>query len=139
MTDLGAGCAYGINDAGQVVGQNGSGHAFLYSDGTMTDLGAGCAYGINDAGQVVGQNGSGYAFLYSDGTMTDLNSLIDPASGWILEYANAVNDKGQIAGYGWNSASGQTDAILLTPTPEPATLVLLAAGAATLVARRRRD
>ncbi|MGH7182096.1 MAG: hypothetical protein ACREJN_08975, partial [Nitrospiraceae bacterium] len=54
--------AYGINDAGQVVGRaifGNSYHAFLYSNGTIMDLGTlggnqSIARGINDAGQVVG-------------------------------------------------------------------------------------
>jgi probable HAF family extracellular repeat protein len=134
--------ALGINDASQVVGcysTNGGGvlHAFLYSNGTMTSLGGGVAYGINNAGQVVGQNGVNHAFLYSNGVMTDLNSLIDPASGWTLEDANAINDNGQIVGYGIGP-DGNADAYLLTPTPEPATVGLLAAGLAALIARRNK-
>ncbi len=63
--------AYGLNNAGQVVGYgavNGgsSYHAFLYTPGVgMQDLGTlpdpynnrSFAYGINDAGQVVGYSG----------------------------------------------------------------------------------
>ena len=84
-------------------------HAFLYSNGTMTDLGTlpggldSEGYGINASGQVVGyseiNSGSDIrAFLYSNGTMTDLNSLIDPACGWTLLDAYAINDSGQIVG-----------------------------------------
>ena len=44
-----------INNNGQVVGENGSNRAFLFSNGTMTDLGTlggsqSVAYGINDSG-----------------------------------------------------------------------------------------
>ena len=53
-------------------------------------------------------------FLYSNGAMTDLNSLIDPHSGWTLETATAINDQGQIVGWGTN-AVGQTEAFLLSP------------------------
>ena len=144
MMDLGTlggpeGWANGINDAGQVVGVSGS-HAFLYTPGLgMTDLGTFRAYSINDLCQVVGSvyTGEYLACLYSAGTLKDLNTLIDPASGWTLSEAMSINDGGQIAGYGLN-ISGQWEAFLLTPTPEPATLALLAAGAAGLMMRRRR-
>src|SRR5207237_6218811 len=71
MTDLGTlggirgfSGAYGINEAGQVVGYSytrtyGMEHAFLWQDGTMTDLGARDGYtsralAIRDLGQIVG-------------------------------------------------------------------------------------
>jgi probable HAF family extracellular repeat protein len=72
-------------------------------------------------------------------TMQDLNSLIAPAPGWTLVEATAINDRGQIVGFGVNP-DGQGRAFLLTPTPEPCTLALLAGGAIGLAAcaRRRR-
>src|SRR5262245_59554934 len=93
VTDLGtlggsSSLAYGINDAGQVVGEattsGGYGHAFLYQNGGMADLGTlggtySVANGINDVGQVVGDtymsDGSTHVFLYQNGGMTDLNDL----------------------------------------------------------------
>ena len=142
--------ATAINNNGQVVGQydNSSYHAFLYSGGTMTDLGAlpgtasSEAHGINDSGQIVGYcfnnvNGAGVdAFIYNNGTMTDLNSLIPANSDWDLINAEGINNNGQIVGYGTNP-SGQTDAFLLTPVPEPSTDALSVTGAAVLVASRR--
>ncbi len=134
-----------INASGQAVG----GHylsdtvwnAISYSNGTLTDLGTlggsnSWAYGINSGGQIVGDSttasGADHAFIDSNGTMTDLNSLIDPNSGWTLEQAFAINDSGQIVGWGTN-ASGQTDAFLLTPVPEPSSLILLGTAVATFV------
>jgi probable HAF family extracellular repeat protein len=149
MTDLGtlggtSSYAYGINASGQVVGVaktgSGSNHAFIYNDGTMTDLGAGQANSINANGQVVGYSGN-HAFLYSNGVMTDFNSMIATSSGWTLKSATGINDNRQVVGYGTNP-SGQTDAFLLTPMPEPSSLVLFAIGAASLFAhawRRRRQ
>ena len=140
--------AYGINAGGQVVGyaDNASGgwHPFVYSGGQMIDLGSfnsawpnGAAYGINTAGQIVGymENGTtsaGHAFLYSNGQMSDLNSLISPTLGFTLEVAYSINDAGQIAGYGLSS-SGQALGFLLTPIPEPSTIILLAIGALSLL------
>ena len=104
----------------------------------MTDLGTLAAYynsdalGVNANGQAVGLAYNyadifSSAFLYTNGTLTDLNTLIDPSSGWNLEAASAINDNGWIVGDGVN-LSGQEDAFLLTPTPEPSTLVLLVVG-----------
>ena len=145
--------ATGINVTGQVAGWSWAGgtgptHAFLESNGTMADLGTlpggenSLANGINDSGQVVGyadiSGGTFHAFLYSNGTMTDLNSLIDPTSGWTLVEALAVNDNGWIVGVGSDPAGG-TRAFLLTPVPEPSTLILLGAiGLIGFAWRRRR-
>ncbi len=147
--------ATGINANGQVVGGSTytsdslNDHAFLYSHGKMIDLGTlggsvSLANGISSNGQVVGDADIGgsiyHAFLYSNGAMTDLNTLIDPASGWMLSNATAINDSGQIVGEGINP-QGQQHAFLLTPVPEPSTIVLLGIGAVSLPAyvwRRRR-
>ena len=159
MNDLGTlggnfSVAYGINASGQVVGNstisgNSTRHAFLYTNGTMEDLGSlggdSSAVGINAGGEIVGWadtagDASEHAFLYSNGSMIDLNNLIAPDSGWTLDDAAAINDNGWIVGVGYNP-SGQGDAFLLTPIPEPSTFALLCAAAIGLAAyvwRRRR-
>jgi probable HAF family extracellular repeat protein len=155
--------AFAINASGQVAGtsynsDNSVAQGFIYSNGAMTSVGAirgynqSWAYGIDDLGQVVGttarpssvswpgDDGIYYhAFISTNGQMTDLNSQIDPSSGWKLVEANAINNAGQIVGYGYSS--GVQEAFLLTPTPEPSTFALLGIGAIGLFGyawRRRR-
>jgi probable HAF family extracellular repeat protein len=133
MLDLGAlggdeSQSYGeaINDSGQVTGYSFTSsegpeyHAFLYSNGTMQDLGTlGGNYSeglaINASGTIVGMSYTArhakHAFIYSDGHMIDLNTLISStdAALYTLEYAQGINDKGQIVVNAGNVA------LLLTP------------------------
>ena len=133
MTDLGTlggneSFAEHVNNNAQVVGTSRTSsnevHGFIWQNGKMTDLGAGTlggkpsvARGINDAGQVVGQfedaNNQGHAFVWQNGAMSDLNTMIDPSLGLSLLSAQAINNQGQIAGFGIHN--GQTRAFLLTP------------------------
>lgn len=72
---------------------------------------------INNLGQIVGSSdyhaGNSHAFLYSHRMVTDLNNLIPAGSGWVLENANGINDRGQIVGTGKHH--GKTRAFMLTP------------------------
>ncbi len=141
--------ATGINNKGQVVGssQTASGDTYAFRTApnspinpSTDDLGTlggmfSSATGINKSGQVVGSSaiasGETHAFLYSDVRrhqnvrrhLIDLNSLIDPASSSnfsVLTAATAINDRGQIVGYGTIPKSCQTctpqiHAFLATP------------------------
>jgi probable HAF family extracellular repeat protein len=134
------GSANGINNLGQVVGYsdiasgNGSdAHAFLYSNGVMTDLTplgqtSSSANGINDSGWIVGEINGG-AFLDVNGVLSSLASLTTNSDGWILNDATAINDRGQIVGWGTYS-DGQQRAFLLTAVPEPSSLLLAGLGLA---------
>jgi probable HAF family extracellular repeat protein len=135
MTDLGTlggpiSVAYGINASGMVIGTSSlstgshNRHAFVSDGTTMTDLGTlgggtSVAFGINAAGQIVGESttipGQRYpdAFLYTGGQMIDLNTLLPPDSGWYLAGATAINDNGQIVGFG-GAPDGLSHAFLLT-------------------------
>ncbi len=128
--------ASGVNDSGWVVGSSlatntGSAlHAVCWKSGQVFDLGtiaipdigsSSQAIAVNNAGQIVG-NASVFVSgnpriraFYHDSTyqMQDLNDLIDPASGWTLEFATSINDSGQIAGSGL--FGGIKHGFLLTP------------------------
>ncbi len=160
MIDLGTlggdeSIAYDINDAGVVVGYSESypynrARAFLY-DGTMHNLGTlggykSYAYGINNSGVVVGwADDSEYdrcAFVYDNEGMHNLNELTNLPAGWRLVTAYAINDYGDIVGYGTNS-DGYTRGFVLynnyadrTIIPEPMTLCLLGIAISQLIRKK---
>ena len=137
MTDLGTlaggqtSMANAINSSGVIVGQSdgihtpGLWHAVQWdASGNIRDLGVlkggtySIAFGVNDADVVVGYgnvaDNAPHAMIWSASKgMRDLNALIPPNSGWTLINANAINNVGQITGYG--SRNGHNRAFLLTP------------------------
>ena len=139
LKDLGTlggsyGIAFGINDAGEVVGgatnKNDQAElAFLWKDGVMTDLGTlngddcSVAFHINSEGQIVGNSfpcagGPGHGFLWQNGFMTDLNALLPPGSSLTPEGDGAfINDRGEIAEMGV-LPDGDIHAFLLVPCDE---------------------
>jgi probable HAF family extracellular repeat protein len=99
-----------VNERGQVVGRiesnDGSGdyRAALWDKGQLKVLveQPSDARGINNRGQVVGAvlTGSG-GFFYEPGKgVRSLNDLIDTSTGWNIVYAQAINERGQIVGFG---------------------------------------
>ena len=144
FTDLGSPGGFGssarsINDRSQIVGAypilGGGSVGFLWEDGVMTDLPL-IPNDINFHGEIVGGSGRA-AVIWTDEQLWNLNDLLLGESEWRLDVAKQVNDQGQILGYGINPA-GSGHAFLLTPVPEPATIVLMIAGGLCALGIRRR-
>ena len=109
----------GINDRNQFV-MSTDVLSIVWNNGTPTLLCFCWLLAVNNSGQMVGGTPRGseccdLALLYSDGNFYALNSLIPANSGWVLNAATAINDRGQIAGYG--VINGQTHAFRLDPPP----------------------
>jgi hypothetical protein len=69
--------------------------------------------------------------------MSNLKSLLDSSgTGWTLTEADDVNNLGQIVGLG--TFGGKVHGFLLTPVPEPSTVLSGLFAAATLFGSRRR-
>ena len=63
------------------------------------------AFGVNSALQVVGSsltadNATTHAFLWQNGSMVDLNQLLPYGLGWNLVEARAINEEGDVVGWG---------------------------------------
>lgn len=70
------------------------------------------ALSMNDAGTVVGMAGYRAIRWDANGNVVDLNSFIPSGSGWTLERAMAINNKGQIVCFG-HDQEGQGHLFLL--------------------------
>ncbi len=161
LIDLGtfggvSGYANAINDSGVIVGDytdsNGYAHAISDANGTITSLDSSQAYAmsvataINNSGTIVGYAGAGpisgtlpIAFVYSNGVLSNLNSLVSGLpSGDSLVQANAINNNGDIVGFGNSGPDSSGFGFLLTPIPAgdaaplPGSLPLLFTGTAGL-------
>jgi probable HAF family extracellular repeat protein len=147
--------ARGINDNSLVVGtaqnEGENYHAFLWNNAAvekLKDLGTlyadvgSTAYSINNSGVIVGdsvdESNRSLAFIFQNNQMVDLNEFLPDGSGWILQSAQGINDKGQIVG--WGLINGQVHAFILSPNvvPEPISCLLFALGGAALAGARKR-
>jgi probable HAF family extracellular repeat protein len=104
--------AYGINDAGTVVGNtyiNGQSHATIWSSLGTTVLGANTyAMAVNGSGEVTGSNGQ--AFVVVGGKV---QSLATPA-GVIWSAGYGINDAGEVVGAG-ELANGTFRGLIWSP------------------------
>ena len=126
VTDLGVLPTYtdsvgrGMNNRGQVIGwvsAAGTGadkfsfryQAFIWEKGRMRGLGSiprikdSKAAAINNKGQVVGNayyKSDEAALLWQNGKVYELNTLVPTGSGWKLQNALGINDRGWIVGNG---------------------------------------
>ena len=100
------------------------------------------AFGINDSAVVCGSeglaDGSEYGFLWTQAAgMAEVEAPV----GIVLDGIEGISDNGDLIGQGYysNDPALGYRGFLLTPTPEPSTIVLLSVSAATiLMARFRR-
>lgn len=134
-----------VNNSNTVVGGSGVSDAkvsaFIYQNGVMTAMdlpGYSDALDVNNSGVAVGYCSDG-GFVYANGHGTLLDTLIDPAGGWHVTHAGAINDLGQIGALACKSG-GFCSATVLTPVPEPSAYCMLLGGLGLLgaLARRRR-
>jgi probable HAF family extracellular repeat protein len=116
-----------LNDSAAVVGYSPSvnnlpGRAFLWQGGQVSDLGNlggsnSVALGINNNGQIVGMsqkfNLEMAAALWEGTTIRNFNILIGEGTGWQLDVAYDINDKGYVVGAGRHN--GALHGFLLVP------------------------
>jgi probable HAF family extracellular repeat protein len=137
MIDLGPGEADAVNSGGTTVGNNGT-QAFVWSpDGPNPTTGRradlpifdgvypySLVYSINGSGVAVGvanTPGGVHAVIWQPDasgnytTISDLNALIPAGTGWVLEEADGINDRGQIVVRATNGGGVIDHALLLTP------------------------
>lgn len=138
LPTAGAGGAFAVNDAGEIVGYGyspeGQYGAILWRETggkwQTTYLGLlhsgddfAAAASINASAQVVGNSSpdggiTNLPFLWEDGgPMVDLNTLVPPNSGIQLVEGVQINDRGEIATQG-PDANGNNHSVLLIPCDE---------------------
>lgn len=124
--------ADGINNSGRIVGLayttgDAASHACLWTNSSSQPIDLGTlggtyseAKGINSSGQMVGWadvtgDAASHAVLWMTGSSpaVDLNAVIPTNSGWVLDFSYAINDSGEIVGYGL--VGGNVHAFALIP------------------------
>jgi probable HAF family extracellular repeat protein len=113
VTDLGQFWVRGLNNSGQVVGagvtaNNQGTYAYLYNSygleaGTVKNIGDtfSSAAAINDSGQIIGQKNDNPIMWSTSGSMISLGGGPGSWNGTVT----AINNSGQMAGWGWQDPS----------------------------------
>jgi hypothetical protein len=117
--------ALALNQRGEVVVGAVPGGLFLYSDGRFEPIDAPHATprAVNKDEAVVGSFGPApegqRAFIWDKAHgMRDLNALIRASSGWKLEVATSINDRGEIVGWGDHGETENAGFLLVPVSPE---------------------
>jgi hypothetical protein len=145
----------GVSDSGVVTGfyvdNAGNTHGFIDNGGIFASFddpnanGNTMFFGLNNLGMIVGSyadiNGLTNGLVYNMITNTwqtvdDPNASATPAFNVTGTTINGINDKDQLVGF--YSDGTNVDGMLATPVPEPASLYLIALGAASIVVGRRK-
>jgi probable HAF family extracellular repeat protein len=125
----------GINNLGEVVGasslrddatlSNGN-FGFLWTRqhgmknlGTLSGDTASAALAINDSGEIVGVStdpaGNNRAAYWHNGRPVDLNTQVAAGSNLYLLFAAAINNRGEITGWGVDTSTGEIHTYLAVP------------------------
>jgi probable HAF family extracellular repeat protein len=151
--------AFGINDAGAVIGTSNFFQAspfvfttqgFVWQNGVMREIPSPLSYeilspsGINNSGIVVGRTSpnafsrADEAWLFDGVELHLLTSHLESSlTGWKITNAWEINDSGFIAAEALDP-NGIVRNVLLSPVPEPGSALLAFLVATTLGLRRRR-
>src|SRR3984957_1565113 len=131
-----------INNSGEIAGfftdkNTGAIQGFIEKGSVFTTISApGAAetelLGINDNGLAVGfecavagcSGGPQHGIIYDP--LTNTFTTLDPPGSMATTF-NGLNDRGQIVGF-FVDGTGNTDGVLGTPVPEPATWLMILAG-----------